>query len=368
MSQLYDVAAPADQRLRQLRLQVVRGTELATLLAGELDQLADRCDAPATARASWLALGVSDVAAAAWAVVVRDGQGVARGALVLLDQVDGAKAVVTLASCTDGHAGAVLAESPEAAALLGYGFARTLRQRRGAVWAVLGPLREDAAWLADFVSTVPGGELVPTVGIPVVRRGASSSAADYLGPSMRRTLRKAANRAQTDGVAMSVAFTMDPVTIDALLPALEQLHRDRDHHQGRHSELDDPVRLAIWRSRLTALAAERRLEVATLHIAGELAAQVVGIVEPTTYRVVEGVLATRFSRYAPGRVLETALLQRVLDDPAFESLDWMTSVASETLLAANDRQPVSFVHAGYPGIEAGRQYPSIPIPQARRPF
>ena len=67
--------------------------------------------------------------------------------------------------------------------------------------------------------------------------------------------------------------------------------------------------------------------------------------------ILEGNLATRWARYAPGRVLESAVLQRVLDDRAMDYLDWMSAVASEHLLAANDVQPVSMVRVDYPGGE-----------------
>ena len=55
---------------------------------------------------------------------------------------------------------------------------------------------------------------------------------------------------------------------------------------------------------------------------------------------------TRWSRYAPGRVLEAAVLQRMLDDSAYDTFDWMTSVASDTLLATTDHDPVVVVRTG----------------------
>ena len=369
MRQLSSVVRSQDQRLRRLRLEIVSGADLSALLTDELDQLADRCDAPAMARSSWLAATVVGASTgAAWAVAVRDGRRVLRAAVVLLDESRSDRTVVTLAGCATGHSSAVLADSPEAAALLGYGFGRALQQRPTPVWAVLGPVRQDASWLADFVGTIPDGELVGAEAVPVVRRGTSTCASDYLSPSTQRGLRKAANRARTDGASVTISFIRDSQQIASLLPTLEQMHRDRDRDQGRRSELDDPIGQEIWRSRLAGLAREEKLEVGLLYIGDSPAAQVIGIVEPTTYRVLEGVLMTRFSRYAPGRVLETALLQRVLDDPAMQTLDWMTSVASETLLAANDTEPVVLVQAGFLGRTVPAQPPTRPLPQPRGPL
>ncbi len=329
-----------------LRLDVRRGRAVLGLLGPELDELADRCGAPSTARPAWLRASVQALPAeATWSVAVRDGGHALRAALVVQQEDHPDHSVVTLAGCLSGHCSAVLADSAEAAALLGYGFGRSMQERTGPVLTVLGPIPDATPWLADFVATVPGGELAEVDGVPAVRRTAESSAGDYLGPSLRRTLRKAANRAAADGVDVTVGFSRDPAEIAALLPALEQLHRDRDHDQDRPSDLDNPVALGVWRARVTGLAEAGRLEVATLRIDGALAAEVIGIVDAGAYRVLEGLLATRLSRYSPGRVLETRLLQRVLDDPSFELLDWMTGVAPEALLAANHLQPVSVVRA-----------------------
>jgi hypothetical protein len=339
-----------DGRRGALRLDVRRGAAVLGLLGHELDDLADRCDAPSTARPAWLRASVqARPRQATWSVAVRDDDHLLRAALVVHEDLRADHTLVSLAGCTSGHCSAVLADSREAAALLGYGFGRALQDSAGPVWTLLGPVPDRTPWLADFVSTLPGGELVGLDGVPAVRRTALASARDYLGASLQRTLRKAANRAAADGAEVAVAFTRDAVEIAALLPALEQLHRDRDHDQDRPSELDDPGALGIWRARVTGLAAAGRLEVATLRVDGALAAQVIGIVDPGAYRVLEGVLATRFSRYSPGRVLETAVLQRVLDDPSVELLDWMTGVAPEALLAANHLQPVSAVRSVFGG-------------------
>ncbi len=255
--------------------------------------------------------------------------------------------------------------APAAGALLGHAFTEAMQARPRPTLAVLGPVPTDQPALADFVSTVPGGELVEVDAVPVVRRGASSAAMDYLSESMRRTLRKAANRSQTDGVDVAVTVTTDYAEILVLLPQLERLHRDRDHAQGRPSDLDDPTLVWLWRSRLIGLARQRRLEVTGLRIDGELAAYVAGIPDRADYRVLEGILATRFSRYSPGRVLETAVLQRVLDDPAFERLDWMTSVASETLLTTNDVCAVSVVRAAFHGADRRRKFTLMQRPGAQ---
>ena len=179
-----------------------------------------------------------------------------------------------------------------------------------------------------------------------MRRDGSLSAADYLTDGMRRTLRKSANRLAKDDHVLSIAFTRDRARIMRVLPMLEECHRDRDHARGRDSDLDENSARLLWHARLRALADAGVLELATAQIDGQLAAYVLAILDRPVYRVLEGHLATRWSRYAPGRVLESAVLQRMLDDASYETFDWMTSIASETLLATNDHDPVVVVRTG----------------------
>lgn len=339
------LTAPSSRQLAPLRSEVVRRDALVQLASTELDQLGQSCGAPATARGPWLAATVRAVRDSdSWGVVVRDSDGRLRAGAVLLENGYDA---VSLAGCVAGHRSAVLADSSASAALLGHAVAETLRTRERATTMVLGPIDSGAPWLEDFAATIPGAEIADVDPIPAVHRAESTDANDYLGSSMRRTLRKAANRLRADGRATAVRFTRDSVEIAAMLPALMDVHRDRNHGQGRSSELDDPVGRRIWNGRIVGLASDGTLEVATLSIDGQLAAQVIALVEPAAYRVLEGFMVTEYSRYAAGRVLEAAVLQRFLDDVALDRLDWMTAVAPESLLAANELQPVSVVRVAW---------------------
>jgi CelD/BcsL family acetyltransferase involved in cellulose biosynthesis len=365
-SELAELAEPYASATQRFGSEVVTGIRVTGLLCGELDELADRCGAPAMARAAWLTPSGSSVAGGrAWMVVVRDDQRQLRAALTVVDQAHGDLDLVTLAGCGSGHIGTILADDSGSAALLGHAFAEAMQARPRPSLAVLGPIDTDAPYVADFLANLPDAELADYEAVPVIRRLGSPVAADYLSPSMRRTLRKATNRIESDGVDLLVQFTSDSSEVLSLRPALERMRRDRDHYQGRESELDDATALDVWRSRLDGLAREGSLEVATLRLDGALAAYVIGIVDVDEYRVLEGVLATPFSRYSPGRVLETVVWQRVLDDPTLDRLDWMTSIASEALLATNDARPVSVVRAAFPGQGDGRPAAAGLIPAQR---
>jgi CelD/BcsL family acetyltransferase involved in cellulose biosynthesis len=185
--------------------------------------------------------------------------------------------------------------------------------------------------------------------VPVVRRSGPSEASEYLTPSVRRTLRKVSNRLRTDGVASQVAFTRERHRIIALLPEMARAYRDRDEAHGVvEDRFDSSLHAPGWplfAARVRALAGQAGLEVATLTFDGELAAYVVGFDDGHAYRVMDGRFVSAWARYSPGRLLETAVLQRMIDDPAVHTLDWMTSIAPESLLVANAAEPVVTLRA-----------------------
>jgi CelD/BcsL family acetyltransferase involved in cellulose biosynthesis len=83
---------------------------------------------------------------------------------------------------------------------------------------------------------------------------------------------------------------------------------------------------------------QRLLELTTLTLDGDLAAYVLGIDDGPWYRVLDGRFDADYARYAPGRLLEAAVLQRVLA-AGVSGVDWMTGVAPESLIAATTLQP-----------------------------
>jgi len=160
---------------------------------------------------------------------------------------------------------------------------------------------------------------------------------------MRRTVRKATNRLNSDHRTGTIQFTAEAAQITNLLPQLEQCHRNRDHVHGLLSDLDDDQQRWLWQHRIHRLAKAGELELATLHINHKLAAYALGIADGPVYRVLEGRFDTEWARYSPGRLLEAAVAQRMLDDPALTTLDWMTAVAPEALLATNAADPMVIV-------------------------
>ena len=312
-------------------------------LAGELAALADTCAAPFTAALPWqLAAGAAWADHRPWALVARDERGIAVGAVVLIDVMGGRRALMTTLAGTDGgHRGRVLTEDVDVAHALGVGLLLALGEQRNPP-AVLGPLPSGDPVVEAFAAGLVGSQVEPQPAVPVIRRVPPGDG-DYLSAGMRRTLRKAANRLAADGFETAVRFSNDEAEILRLLPQLEQVHRERDHLAGRISELDDEVSHLIRQHRIRFLAGSGALELATLHIDGELAAYTLGFVDRAAYRLLEGRFVSRWARYSPGRVLEAAVVERALADGSIATFDWMTAVAPESLLGQNDTDPMVVV-------------------------
>jgi hypothetical protein len=116
---------------------------------------------------------------------------------------------------------------------------------------------------------------------------------------------------------------------------VEEAHRDRDHQVGRASDIDSEEGLRFWREVVLQHADRGEVEIATLRLAGRLAAYVISFLDGPSYRVLDGRFSPDWARFSPGRIVETATLRRALEDPRYTHLDWMNSVASEKLVAAN---------------------------------
>jgi hypothetical protein len=327
---------------------VVQGLGPLQALGDDLDALTAACSAPATAGRAWVFATIAASSdARPWAVVVRGAAGELRAAVFLVTIPGRAADTVWLAGSLMGHRSPILALDQEAARDLGVALMDALGSRTRRAWIDLGPVDAHSPYLADFLAAASDMTSFPVDPVPMIRRTTSVDVGDYLSPNMQRTLRKAVNRLRSDGLTHELAFTRHPDEILRRLPELDACHRERDHAQGRLSDLDDPRNRRVWFARLRRLAAAGLLELATIEIDGQLAAYVLGLVDRGVYRVLEGHLVTRWTRYAPGRLLEAAVVDRTLKDPALGSVDWMTSRAPDRLLGSNGVDPVVMLRLGW---------------------
>ena len=301
-----------------------------------IDDLARRCDAPVTGRWAWLRAAIDQAGVEASACLLTAADGDLCAATVFVHHLDetGVRHV-RLASGGDGHRAVLLAVDADAARSLGAALAETLASVDGPLRVELGSLPAGDLTLRALQDALPDAALSTTTDVIPSVRSVSGDIADHLSRGMLRTLRKSHNRLASDGVVAEFTTTGDPDEIIARLPDVAAVSRERDHAGGRASVFDSEAGRHRWMARMTDLARLCHLELNTLSLDGEPAAYVLGLQDGRTYRLIEGRFVMAWKRYSPGRLLEADVLERVLHDPRLDELDWMTSVAPESLLAAN---------------------------------
>ena len=179
------------------------------------------CDAPLTARPAWsLATSEASTLLRPWAVLARDEAGTLVGAVVMQDQIQDPRAVLTTLAGTDGgHRGAILTNDATVALALGDAVRSALDAQPSPATVILGPLPDGSAVVHAFASGLSGSTEDAAAPIPVIRRDAGTTPDDFLASGMRRSLRKAANRLEADDRTVRTRFTTDASEIVALRAA-----------------------------------------------------------------------------------------------------------------------------------------------------
>lgn len=333
-------------------VEFVTGTGLVDELGADLDELHQATGTPVTARRPWLDAWIGAYRpATAWAVVVRDvATGRLDAAALLCERDQGGWDEVTPLGRRQQDRGFIPARSRQAAATLAAAMAARL-QFRDRPWTLrIGQLPAGDPVAEALGQMLPGARTLTGVPIPKVEFGSAPSVEEWLGKGMRKQLRKARNRIDEDGVRMEIQFHTTNAAIEAALGEVEHTHRAREHHARRASDLDCQPGLRFWRDVILSHAVRNEVEIATIYLDGAMAAYVVSLLDGDAYRVLDGRLATSWGRYSPGRLLETATLQRAHADPRFARIDWMNGSAAEKLLAANAVDHTEHLVAASPGM------------------
>ncbi|MFK7920123.1 MAG: GNAT family N-acetyltransferase [Ilumatobacter sp.] len=185
---------------------------------------------------------------------------------------------------------------------------------------------------------LPNAEMAPDLWVPQVMFGDDPSIGEFLSRNMRRQIKKAWNRLETDGKSVQLNVARSEEEIMQLLPKLEAIHVDRDHATGRASDLDDPNVGELWRRLILAHGASGHIEISSMVVDDEIAGYVIGIIDDDAYRVFDGHFNSEYHRYSPGRIIESAVLERAMVDARFDGLDWMAGVAAEKILTSNHNE------------------------------
>ncbi len=321
-------AAPA-------QVKILSGWRDLRTLEPAIETLQRAAGTPVTARFSWwrAALAAERGAVPVGLTLTGPGGTLIATALVALRDRDGVREVISgrpdsddvwdVAATSPGYRRAVLGELA--------GFARRLDRS----WRlILTGLRDDhdAAWLAG---RLPAGRAVPAPPVPGI---AFTHDEVTLAPGIRRGLDRSGHRIGQHALRETIEFEREPARLAALRDEIEAVHRARDHDAGRVSDLDGTAGVVFWRSVYDVHAARGELEVATLRLDGHLAAYVIALVDSPAYRVFDGRFAPAWRHYSPGRRLEAAVVDHACRRH-FGSLDWMSSIAPEKLVASTCAEP-----------------------------
>jgi GNAT acetyltransferase-like protein len=193
--------------------------------------------------------------------------------------------------------------------------------------------KDDAALLAGLL---PHAEVDAAAPVPLLRFG--TGAPLPLADDLLRSLARSGRRLRRDRSREEITVEREPSRLLPLWNEITAVHLACDDYAGRPSELDDPVRAEFWRRVYHLHTRSSELEVVTLRLGGDLAAYVAAIGDGSAYRVIAGRSAPKWRPYTAGRRLETRAARWAGDD-GYALLDWGSSVAPETLLAANDTDP-----------------------------
>jgi hypothetical protein len=320
------------------RSDVVPGRRAVLAALPGIERLAGHLGLPIPARTAWIRAQIdSQPEAEPWAVRIRTTDDELVAAAVLLDGCTGAR----LTGGGGGHRGAVIAVDEDAAVALGRSVAAGADRRGHETFTAT--LQDDH--LARAFARAAGVDVAPAPGIPALVFDPGRDLAGYLSHGMVRTLRKAQNRLGADDRKAEVVLTRRGAEIVGILPELERIYRDRDQQHGLASLEDGNEELTAWRARIRRLMEHRYLELATLTVDGNARR-----------------LRPRYRRRPvvprPGRpdgqrlrplcawTRPRGFRARTSTRRGAAGVDWMTSVAPESLLAATTVQPVVTLGSG----------------------
>jgi CelD/BcsL family acetyltransferase involved in cellulose biosynthesis len=272
-------------------------------------------------------------------VAVR-GRGAPEATAVLAAKREGGRLLVRLPGTVDSFTSGFGVVDPVLADGLASSIAAWLQGTSGPWQAVLGPVPFHDRTVKRLSHHFPDAVFVESAPIPEIHKSDLPSAEAAFDKNMRRGLAKARRRLAADGREYRVAEHVTESEIVPLLPAMEEIYRQRDAAHGIGSQQTDSA-LALWRSLIAEHLTSGELVLLAAWIENTLAAYLLYLNDPPLVRVLDGRFASRWARYSPGRLLETLLVERMLADRRMGGLSWMTATAPEKLVSITRVSPTT---------------------------
>jgi diguanylate cyclase len=318
---------------------VVSGMRQVQAFATELEAFHREVNAPVTARWSWLSTWFQlHPETEVQCVLVRSNSDTIDGAALLARQRDGQIVRLFTVNNQLSNVASVFARNHAAADAIAQGIAGLVSGLTDSWTMDLHQIAGQNAVALALKKYLPNIDTIEELSVPQVSLSTNVVLEKLLSKNMRKQLRRVRTKLDTDAPDWRLDFHRGTASILALLPEIESIHIGRDHAQRSVSDLDDALERRFWHESVVAHTYTDELELGTLTINGSIAAYVISLVDGQSYRVLDGRMNGAFAEFSPGRVLETATLERALNDDSFQVFDWMTGVAPETILAVNDWQ------------------------------
>jgi CelD/BcsL family acetyltransferase involved in cellulose biosynthesis len=306
--------------------------------AALLDDLLAAVDAPVTACTTWLAAAAAAFPASRpWIVVVRDDQRVWAAAPLARRRHRGHVGLTLLGDGVSDY-GCLPARDERSADLLASALAARLGELRTGWTLAMHQLPAQDPVAVRLAARLRRTRLQPGRQAPRTVL-ADRDITSYLSRNLRKSARNRRNRLERDGHAPQLELLHAPEEVRGVLDELTVVCRQREREMVGRSHLDEPGRERFLREVALALAAEGRLELAVLRAGGQVAAYSVNFLDGPTYRVWNAHHAPGWAEYSPGQVLDYALVERVLADRRYTTIDWMMGMEGYKLRLANASAP-----------------------------
>ena len=163
----------------------------------------------------------------------------------------------------------------------------------------------------------------------------------YFSRNHRKTARNRHNRLEREGHRPRFEILTEPGAVEAATDEVVAVCRAREHEKLGHSPLDDPRRERFLRSVLSSAAQRSGLELALLRADGVIIAYSVNLVEAGMYRTWNAHYLPAWADYSPGQVLDYLMVERVLDDERYDTIDWMMGMEPYKLRLATHTVPAA---------------------------
>ncbi|GAB2987266.1 GNAT family N-acetyltransferase [Nocardioides montaniterrae] len=143
-----------------------------------------------------------------------------------------------------------------------------------------------------------------------------------IGRTWRKHVSSAANRLRADGRVGEDLVVATPAELDRWLPRIVAVRRERDHGQGRRSQLDDPAVLAFYERVVREAVAAARCRIHLQVVDGEIGGFSTIMIDGDIHRIFDGRVAEHLQRYKGGITTSVRSVQDAVASGA-RTYDWL---------------------------------------------